>query len=230
MVFSSTFAQIHNGQIKYTVQLLENENTKFNSTIDDFLNSTKKGLSALEFTLEFNKDFSSFTHDYTGIIDEEKEIALIYSNAENSVITDLNNKMNYFIISESILFKKNEFVLYRPVYNTWELTNRFKLINNYKCYEARLTIDKSVMKTKKDKIIIAWFTSVIPMSLGPNGYSGLPGLILELQDNNVVFRANKIVLNNHEIYDLVIPSKGEQIDFNSYNIIMEDRINNVEKF
>lgn len=230
LIFSSSFAQVENGEILYSIQFVGNDNIQGNSTINDFLNSTKKGLSELEYLLTFNKDFSSFKNNYDGIINEDREIALIFSNAENQCITNIKTNKNYFIITESELFKKNEFILVSDVATAWEITNNTKLINNYKCYEARLTINKEVSQTKKNKVIIAWFTSEIPLSLGPNGYSGLPGLILELKDNNVLFLANKISLNNND--NLLIESavNGEIVDIKKYNRLIEERISKAEKF
>jgi GLPGLI family protein len=61
----------------------------------------------------------------------------------------------------------------RPELN-WVITNDFKTILNYTCQRATTTF--------AGRRYDAWFTTAIPKSYGPYKFSGLPGLILELQD------------------------------------------------
>jgi GLPGLI family protein len=230
LIFSSSFAQVQNGEILYSIQFAGVDDIQDNPIINDFLDTTKKGLSKLEYSLTFNKEFSNFKNNYDGIIDEDREIALIFSNAENQCVTNLETNKNHFVISESELFKKNEFILVTDVATAWEITNNTKLINNYRCYEAKLTISKEVSQSNKNKVITAWFTSEIPLSLGPNGYSGLPGLILELKDNNVLFFAHKINLNIFDNLLIKLPVNGKIVDITNYNRLINERIIKASKY
>jgi GLPGLI family protein len=66
-------------------------------------------------------------------------------------------------------------------------TSNFKVVNKEKIFNHP---------------VIAWYCPSIPYSFGPNGYSGLPGLILELQVRNVVYGATQIELNTTETFEI----------------------------
>jgi len=76
----------------------------------------------------------------------------------------------------------------------WKILNELREIEGYICMKAETT------DTIKNQIIHAWFTDQIPHNGGPEGYSGLPGLILEIDKNNgnSVTTATKIELENIE--------------------------------
>jgi GLPGLI family protein len=48
----------------------------------------------------------------------------------------------------------------------------------------------------------------IPVSQGPEGYWGLPGLILEVNDGKTVLLCSKVVLNPKVKAEIKAPSKG----------------------
>jgi GLPGLI family protein len=97
------------------------------------------------------------------------------------------------------------------------LTNETKLIDNYLCYKAT-----NIYKVTNDiktflHPVIAWYCPQIPYRYGPNGYSNLPGLILELQVRNVVFGAKVIKLDSELDFDLKFLDKikilrGKEVD------------------
>ena len=51
-------------------------------------------------------------------------------------------------------------------------------------------------------VVTAWYTLDIPVSHGPGDYWGLPGLILEISDDNTQILCTKIVMNPKEKVDL----------------------------
>lgn len=61
----------------------------------------------------------------------------------------------------------------------WKFTSKKKKVLNYICIGAEMT--------KDDEVYTAWFTSEIPISGGPAGYSGLPGLVLAVEKDDAVF-------------------------------------------
>jgi GLPGLI family protein len=86
--------------------------------------------------------------------------------------------------------------------SNWVLTNETKLIDNYLCYKAT-NIYKVTNDTKTFlHPVTAWYCPQIPFRYGPNGYSNLPGLILELQVRNVVYGAKVIKLDSELDFDL----------------------------
>ena len=53
-------------------------------------------------------------------------------------------------------------------------------------------------KKMRDVEVVAWFTPEIPVSSGPSWYQGLPGLILEVSDDDTTILCTKIVMNPKE--------------------------------
>jgi len=152
-----------------------------------------------------------------------------------------NNKSTYSIkkvaSSDGYSWKKNKYLLIRdykkketkdwvetldkkyiikdklPKYR-WKILNEIKEIQGYLCMKAE-TVD-----TIKNQTIHAWFTDKIAFFGGPEGFSGLPGLILELDINNgaALITATDINLEIEEI-DFPIPKKmkGKEITRPAFN-------------
>jgi len=96
----------------------------------------------------------------------------------------------------------------------WKILNEIKEIQGYLCMKAETN------DTIKNQTIYAWYTDAIPFNGGPEGYGGLPGLILELDINegDAVITASKVDLNLPD-EKLPIPKKikGKEIDSATYH-------------
>lgn len=96
----------------------------------------------------------------------------------------------------------------------WKILNEIKDIAGYLCMKAE-TIDP-IKKT----VVHAWFTNQIPIGDGPEGYGGLPGMILglELNLNDVIIEASSVTLSET---DLTLPfpkkMKGKKTTPLEYN-------------
>ena len=103
----------------------------------------------------------------------------------------------------------------------WKILNEIKEIAGYLCMKAE------TKNTIKGQTIHAWFTDAIPMSGGPEGYGGLPGMILEIDINNqdAVITATKVVLDQDEV-KIPYPKKikGKKIDRVTYNDMVKKYI------
>lgn len=119
---------------------------------------------------------------------------------------DDNNKI-YLIkecdaVGECFIFPNN--------FLKWQLTQETKNINGYISYKA----------TRSNGKVIAWYTPKIPISFGPKGEYGLPGLILELAIGKIIFKAKKIVLNPKEKIIVEELKGGEFVTFEEYKKII----------
>lgn len=96
----------------------------------------------------------------------------------------------------------------------WKILNEIKEIGGYLCMKAE-TID-----TIRNRTIHAWYTDAIPFNGGPEGFGGLPGLILELDMNNgeCLITATKIDLKK-PVEKLPIPKKikGKEVALSEFN-------------
>ena len=69
----------------------------------------------------------------------------------------------------------------------------------------------------KELTITAWYTPEIPVNQGPEGYWGLPGLILEVNDGKTSVLCSKVVLNSKEKVEIKAPSNGKVISQKDYD-------------
>jgi len=144
------------------------------------------------------------------------------------------NVKEKLFISEEDFFGK-EFLIQDSLPEwDWKLENETKKIGNYTCYKATIVIPVSEEKRQefeeekklqansktafitvekpKEKLITAWYTPEIPISQGPDGYWGLPGLILEVNDGKQMALCSKIVLNPKEKIEIKRPKKGKKLN------------------
>ena len=106
----------------------------------------------------------------------------------------------------------------------WEITTETKLINGYKCFKAK-TIVIGFNRVKKEEIIlnrIAWFTPEIASSFGPQGFDGLPGLVLETAENDKIYlHATKIEFDYKKGKDIEKPKCNKTISHKEFIEIVD---------
>ncbi len=103
----------------------------------------------------------------------------------------------------------------------WKILNEIKEISGYLCMKAETKNDV------KGQTIHAWFTDAIPVSGGPEGYGGLPGMILEIDINekDAVITATKVAIDQEEV-KLPYPKKikGKNIEKVAYDALVKKYI------
>ena len=133
-----------------------------------------------DFILTFNKEGSTYirkekTENYGYSWDEEEDIFIRdYIGKKTKDIRILLGKK--YIIEDDIPKLK------------WKILNELKDIEGYVCMKAE------TKDTVNNVVIHAWFTDKIPVMSGPEGFSGLPGMILALDfnDDDVNIVATKV--------------------------------------
>lgn len=132
----------------------------------------------------------------------------IYRNLETGNVVESRDFLGkYFLIKGT------------PQGQAWKITKDIKTIHDYVCQKATFQQDSL-------NLIEAWFTPQIPVSIGPETYGGLPGLILEMNfnDGRRVIRATKIDLKKLEAGAIVIPDKGKEVTFEEFEKIREEKM------
>jgi GLPGLI family protein len=85
----------------------------------------------------------------------------------------------------------------------WEITGEVAIIADLPCRKA-------VGKDAKGRVVEAWFTDRIPFSAGPDGFHGLPGLILKISKPGFfTIEAQKITSVTNPV--IKEPTEGERI-------------------
>jgi GLPGLI family protein len=81
----------------------------------------------------------------------------------------------------------------------------------------------------KEVIITAWYTPEIPVNQGPEGYWGLPGLILEVNDDKTIILCSKVVMNAKEKVEIKAPNKGKEVTQKEYDEIVTAKMKEMQE-
>ena len=99
----------------------------------------------------------------------------------------------------------------------WRMTGKQKTILDYPCQEAVMISDKDTTT--------AWFTTAIPVSTGPRGWAGLPGLILAATRNsNLSIVATMFTPGQVEDGIIVQPKSGKKVTKEEFKGIVEAKL------
>tara|TARA_B110000046_G_scaffold135798_1_gene142049 strand:- start:721 stop:1569 length:849 start_codon:yes stop_codon:yes gene_type:complete len=82
---------------------------------------------------------------------------------------------------------------------------------------------KDTKETVKTQTITAWYTPQIPVSAGPEGYWGLPGLILEINAGRTTMLCTEIIINPQDVVEIKKPSKGKEVSREEYDVMMKQK-------
>ncbi|MBQ0909330.1 GLPGLI family protein [Flavobacterium sp. F-328] len=83
--------------------------------------------------------------------------------------------------------------------------------------EEKKTNFLDAVEVPKEIVITAWYTPEIPVSQGPEGYWGLPGLILEVNDGRTTILCSKVVLNPKDKVEIKPIAKGKVVSQKEYD-------------
>jgi GLPGLI family protein len=172
--------------------------------------------------LYFNADASLYQNEKGGKakqdLDKETEggrrMVIRMDEPDDKVFCDLKNNKRI----EQRDFMTRKFLIESDLNKMeWKLTGKQKTIMNYPCQEA-------VLKDTSKKVIV-WFTSAIPVSTGPGGYSNLPGLILavDIDNGKLVITAINIDKKEFDTGILLKPNEGKKVTKEQFNKIVADK-------
>lgn len=122
----------------------------------------------------------------------------------------------------------------------WKMGSESKKIGNYTAFKATALqqvkrpnmsaiFNRNQDSTAKEFIekeieIVAWYSPDIPVNQGPASYWGLPGLILEVNDDVTTILCSQIVMNPKEKIDIKAPSKGKEVSQTEYDDISRKKM------
>jgi len=169
----------------------------------------------INYTLLFNNNQSLYTQK------EEDESSGRYQGKQSKFILHRDYKNEKVLDWIETLDKK--FVIKDALpKNKWKILNEIKEIEGYLCMKAE-TFDSI-----RNRTIYAWYTDAIPFNGGPEGFGGLPGLILQLDmnDGECMITATKIDLAK-PIEKLPIPKKikGKEVTMAEFTTTINKFIN-----
>lgn len=246
-----TQAQDFQGRAVYISKQIINVNFNVNGKdmSDEKAKELKEKMSKMfekTFILNFNKTES--------IYEEEQKFKGNGSRGE-AFATDLegelykNNQTKQFRKAEE--FNNKNYIISDGLKNyDWDLKQESKNIGGYTCFKA-ISVKKvtnkeleeyEVEKEKqrknktnflnlekpKDEIITVWYNPEIPVSHGPSQYWGLPGLIMEVNEANLIVLCSKVVLNPKDKKSIKSPRRGKTISQKAYDLMEETLLNKLK--
>ena len=124
--------------------------------------------------------------------------------AENVVFTNLSTAQSN---SQKTVYDNTYLITDTVRKIDWRITSELRTIAGFECHKAVARIMDSVY-------IIAFYTDQIISSGGPEGFSGLPGMILGLAipRMNTTYFATKLELVDVAPTDLAPPQKGKKVN------------------
>jgi GLPGLI family protein len=95
--------------------------------------------------------------------------------------------------------------------------------------EKKSTNFMDMIEMPKEKTITAWYTPEVPVSMGPENYYGLPGLILEVTDGKTTLLCSKVVMNPKEKAEIKPLKKGEKVTQAKFGEIMMKKMQEMQE-
>ena len=231
---TSATAQMKEGKISYERKINMHRNLpdpQMKSMIPEFRTD--------KFELIFNESVSLFR----SVVDDEAPdpfanagggggggMRFNFRMPTTSTYTDMAKQMQY---EERAFFEKEFLIIDSLKQYKWKLSEETKTIAKQLCKKATTMITAPQMRMRvsiggggnntdttantprapKETELVVWYAENIPVSFGPDNYSGLPGVIMEIdQDNGATVTTAVEVSAKYPKKELVAPSKGDKMN------------------
>jgi len=180
--------------------------------IDD---NVKLLLKEMTFQLNFNNNESIFrVKEFLEVENKQYYYFALGPDGSGVYYNNINTKENLVALEAY----GQRFLINNPQIK-WSLTKETKTIKGFLCYKA--TTIKSIMGRKGTikMPIIAWYAPKLPISFGPLGYRGLPGLIFDLTIGDTRYYVEKIKLNPKKKIVIKKPIEGKLVSKDEFEAI-----------
>ena len=218
------------------------DSTQINSEMHQRMIAMLKKQFEKTYILTFNKEASIYKEDEKLESPQTEGMQILFVSTDGSDILYRNTKENRFT-SQNEVFGKIFLIKDALEKEDWTLESETKNIGDYTCYKATKKRMVEVMESgisvngdkdldaeqeeapqMKEITITAWYTPQIPVNSGPAGYYGLPGLILEVHDDQETIICSKVVLNPKNKVTINEPTKGKEITQKKFEEVVEKRM------
>lgn len=183
-------------------QIRKNPKEPFLASLFEQYQKSKPQFETSKSTLVFSKDLTL----YTPIEKEEEE------NFFGSAATMQNNIISTNVRTRTSITQKNVFEELYLVKDSvrkinWKITDEQRDIAGYECRRANALIMDSVY-------VVAFYTDLIPVSGGPESFTGLPGMILgvALPYEHITWFATQVLDQPVPAAKLKAPDKGKPMN------------------
>jgi GLPGLI family protein len=230
---TSATAQMKEGKISYERKINMHRNLP-----DPQMKSMVPEFRTDKFELIFNESVSLFR----SVVDDEAPdpfanaggggggMRMNFRMPTANTYTDMAKQMQY---EERAFFEKEFLIVDSLKQYKWKLSEETKTIAKQLCKKATTMITAPQMRMRvsiggggnntdtaantprapKETELVVWYAENIPVSFGPDNYSGLPGVIMEIdQDNGATVTTAVEVSAKYPKKELVAPTKGDKMN------------------
>jgi GLPGLI family protein len=169
-----------------------------------------------------SKSTLSFTNNRTLFMPAEEESVAGGGYFANSPMATQNNTIYSDLGSNTGVFQKKVFDETFLVKDStrkikWKITDETREILGYNCRRANAIMMDSIY-------VVAFYTTEIPLSGGPESFNGLPGMILEvaLPHENMIWVATKVTDMTLAPNTVVPPKKGKPTDRKGFKATLQN--------
>ena len=248
----STFAtaQMKEGKISYERKINMHRNLP-----DPQMKSMVPEFRTDKFELIFNESVSLFR----SVVDDEAPdpfanagggggggMRMAFRMPTANTYTDLAKQTQY---EERAFFEKEFLIIDSLKQYKWKLSEETKTIAKQLCKKATTMITSPQMRMRvsigggnntdttantprapKETELVVWYAENIPVSFGPDNYSGLPGVIMEIdQDNGATVTTAVEVSAKYPKKELVAPTKGDKMNRAQFQENMQKLIQDMQR-
>ena len=226
ILYAQNLRFITSGSIEYekSVNTYTILKKMFNNNMEGFVlqafeqyKKTQPQFKVLKSTLVFSNNKTLFTP-----VPPEGNTSTFFNipvaEQNNTVYSDFTNNMN---IIQKLVFEET-FLLKDTIRNIkWKITDETRDIAGYPCRRANGLLLDSIY-------VVAFYTDKIAVSGGPESFSGLPGMILQvaLPHENISWLAKNITEGVIDEKLLTPPNKGKPVNRKQLNLTLEGATKN----
>ena len=243
-------AQMKEGKISYERKINMHRNLP-----DPQMKSMVPEFRTDKFELIFNENVSLFR----SVVDEEAPdpfanaggggggMRMNFRMPTANTYTDMAKQMQY---EERAFFEKEFLIIDSLKQYKWKLSEETKTIAKQLCKKATTMITSPQMRMRvsiggagnntdttantprapKETELVVWYAENIPVSFGPDNYSGLPGVIMEIdQDNGATVTTAVEVSAKYPKKELVAPTKGDKMNRAQFQENMQKLIQDMQR-
>lgn len=144
-----------------------------------------------------------------------QKMMMRYANSDNQ--TYKNTETKNFVEQQDFM-GKTFLIKGEPETIKWKMTGEMKIIMSYPCLKASYEDSTETLE--------AWFTTELPLSIGPEKYGDLPGAILQLtsKKNKKTLTATEIEFKEIASDQLAEPTEGKEVTREEYKEIVRKKV------
>lgn len=160
--------------------------------------------------------------------------------------TDLAKQTQY---EERAFFEKEFLIVDSLKQYKWKLSEETKTIAKQLCKKATTMVTAPQMRVRisrggenntdtaanapikpRETELVVWYAENIPVSVGPDNYSGLPGVIMEMNlDNGATVTTAVEVSAKYPKKELIQPTKGEKVTRTQFQEQMQKLMQDMQR-